>query len=47
MDSKNSSTLIKVIIPNKIPKGSCSVVLDNKIGVATTTEGYLPEITVK
>jgi hypothetical protein len=51
MDPKTGESSVKVILPasKKLPAGTYPIVLDNKVGIATTAveNGTLPEITIK
>ena len=47
MNSESNESFIKVILPAKLSEGKYPLVLDNKIGIATTPEGILPEINIK
>jgi hypothetical protein len=49
MDSLTGNSSLKVILPvaKKLPAGTYSIVLDNKIGIATKLDGTLLEFTIK
>jgi hypothetical protein len=51
MNPETGESSVKVILPasKKLPAGTYPIVLDNKVGIATTAteKGTLPEITIK
>jgi hypothetical protein len=49
MDPVTGKSSIRVILPNKLSTGTYPIILDNKVGIATTPEdkGTLPEIIIK
>jgi hypothetical protein len=50
MNSETGESSVKVILPSKkLGAGTYPIVLDNKVGIATTAveKGTLPEITIK